>query len=225
MSVFRILWPPAVTQSQVDEFRDLCERTSRAIATTGREVVPYESHEMPRFQRHSNFERVLETLRNYTEVLESAVAAKEDLEDSKHLVWRMIQRMGYVPKSDVFDKLEDGDTIEIYTTDNWQVFRNLRFFDFVSVTVEEMCTLVWNRDTERDLKITWDMLSFMLKIKMGFIKETTALDWIPKHNIRELLGKGWLISIQMKLCSPLSFNGSTVALLTANRSELIEKMP
>lgn len=211
------------TPEQVAEFRDLCERTSRLVVGAGHSVLPYRSPELSRFKGHGNPQRVIESLRVYTEVLEAATEAGEDLNDSPKLVWRMIQRLGFIPQHDIFDRLEAEDTIEIYTTDNWQIFRNMRFFDVVSFTVEEMCTLVWNRDTERDSKITWDLLEMMFKIKTGTLKTTLDLSKIPRHKMREVIGEGWLTTIQMRLVSPLRRENTLVAAIATNRSEVIER--
>lgn len=211
------------TEADCLEFKNLCERVSVILQSSGIHTLPYLSPDVPRFQQTHDAQRILPRLRIYTEVLEAAHNAGDDLRNDSRLVWRMLRVMGYVPREDIFDRIENGDTVEIYTTDNMQVFRNLRCFECVSMTVEEIFTFKWNRDSRREGKITWKMLDIVLRFKLGILNRTIDLTDIPEHTMEELIGKRWKVSIRLKHCSPLKQDGKVTALLVTNSSRVLLK--
>jgi len=215
--------PQPPSEAQCLEFKDLCERTSRALSQAGVETLPYRDPSLTRFREHHDPGRVLTTFNTYVEVLESALEKGEDLRDDRRLLWRMISKMGYTPQSDIFDRIEDGDTVEIYTVDNWQIFRNPRLFECVSLSVEETITFVWNRDSRRDGKITLKLLEVLLRTRTGLLTKTIDVTDIPKHTIQELIGQKWTISIQLKYFSPLRINGRLTAGISTNLSEVLAR--
>lgn len=62
------------------------------------------------------------------------------LKDSPRLIWRALGSLGFTPPSDIFDKMRDGDVVEVYSSSFYQLFRNLNLFGIVSVSLEELCS-------------------------------------------------------------------------------------
>lgn len=163
---FRKRSPP--DQALIAEYKSYCERCARAIASTGRDVKPYLDSGVPRFLASRGPNEIFERLRIYTEVLEEMVGAGDSLDDSKRLLWRMLSRLGLTPPSDLMSHIEDGDVIEIYTaSEDLQLFRNLLFFDLLHLSIDELSTLVWHRDSKRSMKITAEGFRLLFMIRSG----------------------------------------------------------
>lgn len=184
-------------------YLELCATVSRQLKQGGLEVAAVGPSAEARFLSHSDPSRVLLALRTYSELLQSQLDAGESLRDDKRLLWRMLTKMGYVPRSDIFDAIESGDVIEIFTDDNWQVFRNMAYFDLVRITVDELATLRWSRDYKRPLAFLLACIRLGLMFKSGLIRTTQPVP-MDRHEIQIHAGGVWQkFSIQLKMISPL----------------------
>lgn len=215
--------PPAVEPSevQVAEFRDLCERAAKSLRDAGILRVPYADASVPLFKKNPRFERALESFRVYVEVLEESVNAGDA--GSKKFLWRMVTRLGLVPTSDLLNHIDDDNVVEIYTLEHWQVFRNLRFFDYVSFTVEEVANLNWQVDTRRESRIELKLLEIGIRLKFGLMRATADVSGIAEHTFKELRGEGWTTAIQLLRISPLRKGNSITACVVTNRARVIDR--
>lgn len=207
----------AFTAADIDTYIDLCGRCADVLKKLGINTKAFKGDPSARIKAHKNPHRVVESLRNYVLVLEEGQRAGDDLWDCKKLVWRMVSKMGYTPSSDIFGLIEQGDVIEIYTSDNWQIFRNLPFFQYVSMSIDELATFDWAKDSVRTMKITIPALEMAARLRLGILRKTVDVRHWQQHTVRELLGEGWTILVQLKFVSPLKGpSGETVALVINN---------
>lgn len=220
MKLFSFRSKHVPSPAEVTEYRQLCERTAVAINTTGRQVKAYSDPAVPRFVNADDSRKVLESLRAYVDVLESTLAAGDSLNDAKRLVWRMMQRLALTPPADFLDQFNDENVIEIYDTENLQLFRNLIFFDKLYVTVDEISTFVWPRDSKRSVKMSSEGLRLMLLIKTGLLRSTFPIHTMPGHLVTCDMSEGYQeIRVTMKAACPLRSNGRFSAYMTVNLTE------
>lgn len=196
--------PEPLQPTELSAYRADCEALAAILAKNGiTHIKPYQDPAVPRLLAHRDPRRAIETLRSYVEILAAADREGEDLNDSKRLLWRMLRKMRLSPLSDIFEKIESHHVLEIYTPDNWQIFRNLNFFRYVSLSIDEVATFYWPRDSKRHMKIHLDALAVAAQLRFGTLRKTLDVRTWPAHLIRELVGEGWLIEIRLLYISPL----------------------
>lgn len=213
---------PAVSAELIQKYKDLCERTALILAHFGKAVRPYDDETFPRLNLHPDPERVVENLSLWYQVLSDASIAGDSLLDDRRLVWRMLQKLKLTPSADMMNFLEDGDIIEIYTTDNWQIFRNLRFFDCLHITIDEVSTMIWSRDSKRKTSISLEALRLVLLIKTKQLRNTFRLTSLPKHEMTcTFSGVVQVVEINLKIAAPLfGKNGLSGYLITESAKRL-----
>lgn len=210
------------SEAEIREFRALCERASTALAKCGITRQPYDDPGMLHFRKNPRFQRALENHRIYVEVLEEFVSSGDPVGDGRKFLWRMINRMGYVPTADLFDHITDDDVIEIYTLDNWQIFRNLNFFNYISFNIEEVANLNWSADSKRESRFELKLLEIGVRLKLGLQKTTADVTSIAEHTFKELKGQGWTVAIQMRRISPLWQGSRITAGVVSNRARVVD---
>lgn len=191
-----------------EEFKWLTQKICALFATEGVRCQAYRPG-APHFSNlpQAKQDEVLEYLRFYLELCMGQIAAGDRLSDNLSFTWRALKRLGFVPRSDLFNHLTDEDVIEIYNSDNRQLFRNLRFFDHCSYTLEELCTLEWWTLFERDQKITMKLFEAAEKIFRGEITETIIPTDIEPHIIKETQSLECnSVLYQVRCASPLYIN-------------------
>jgi hypothetical protein len=130
-------------------------------------------------------QRVLEDFSSFYDIYAETLAHGHSVRDDRALIWQMFVHKKWVPTSDLFSYLEEGDLIEVYRPDFIQVFRNLRFFEVCSYSLEELFTTDWPSLFERSA----DDVSVLVKIAQdqcsGAIRETVVPS-VGVHSIREI---------------------------------------
>ncbi len=189
------------------EFSRWCERYADLAAMNGIEVRPYRSIDLPLFSQLSTTdqESALNAIEGNVKLFESMVLEKVKLTDSKQLLWKCCRALGLTPRSDIFDRIGDEDVVEIYSTQQKQIFRNLQFFKYVSLTLEDLYCDTWYDLTRR----------------IGELEGSLPLD-VPEHVVHEINTEKMLsISIRMKWLSPVSQEGQLAGVLVINESRLV----
>jgi hypothetical protein len=201
--------------------RALFERGAELLNQAGLSVAPYADPSLPNLRSRKDPSLTLLAFAAYVGAMEDTVRAGKSLRDSKQLIWRFAKRMGYRPEADIFDRFTDDDIVEFYTPDNQQLFRNLRFFDFCSMSLEEIAHCQWNKVSKRRGAITLQMLGLALKLKVGAIRETLDVQYLGTCRVEELLGEKRAFNLRMKYLSPLWEGNRVVAVLTVNHSSFL----
>lgn len=215
--------PPVAqpTDEQVTCFRELCERAAKALGDAGISRAPYDDAELPVFRKNPRFEWALKSFQIYVEVLEEAVRTGDV--SSKKFLWRMVTRLGYVPTADLLNHIEEENVVEIYTLEHWQIFRNIRFFEYVSFTVEEVANLNWQVDTRRENRVELKLLEIGIRLKFGLMRSTIDTSGIAEHTFKELRGQGWTTAVQLLRISPLRKENSISACVVINRARVVDR--
>jgi hypothetical protein len=94
----------------------------------------------------------------YVEVCESLAATGVSLRDDRQFLWAMIKRLGVTPSSTLFTLLDESDVIEIYDMSELvQVFRNFRFYDVCSYSLDDVLSRPWFELYRRDAAVTYQI--------------------------------------------------------------------
>ncbi|AFX99886.1 hypothetical protein [Bdellovibrio bacteriovorus] len=179
------------TPDRVEKFRLLCERLALVLQKEGLSVKPYRDPALPFFNQLNENQKdiALQTLKDYLEICQEAHAESFSLKDSPRFCWKALRRWGLIPASDFFDKLQEADSVEVYTEEGLQVFRNLRFFEVCTYTLEELYSLEWWKLYGREESVTRDLFSISLDLINGRIAGTLNFD-TGKHDLWELSSEG-----------------------------------
>jgi hypothetical protein len=139
------------------------------------------------------------------------------------MLWRSLRRGGWTPNSDVFDAIEKDDTVEVYSLQMKQIFRNLEFFKYISYTLEEVHGGTWYELVSRDDEAQKILFESAMKIVTGEVKTTVDVSHVPNHMIQELRSpEKRKMMIQMKVLSPVMRDGETIAIIAVNRTRPCE---
>lgn len=152
-----------LSEIQHSEFftSDLAERFLRAAVqiaafaqSWGVSVRPAMDKGLPLF-RQLPFDQQVQAVRKIElscSLYASVVRENQDLRDSSSLIWMGCRNFGLRPPSDFFDKLSKDDVIQVYSLDGVHQFSNMRFFEVVSYTLEQIYCypwpLLWKREPQ-----------------------------------------------------------------------------
>jgi hypothetical protein len=149
----------------------------------------------------------------------------EDLRDTKVFLWRALKKLGLTFPPETMQLIEDEDVVEVYLTDEIQVFRNWKFLETVSVTIEDILCLPWHSLATRGWKPMLAMFRLIVPFKMGLIRDVTPWN-VPLHVVEELnTAEKVRFTILLKYFVPLKRNGKVVAMLSTNRSTVLSRNP
>ncbi|WP_374033400.1 hypothetical protein ACES2I_11460 [Bdellovibrio bacteriovorus] len=168
------------------DFKVLCEKLSQVLSHEGVSIHPYRDSSLQFFNSltPSQQERAYKTLRDYVDICESALTEHASLRDSERFCRRALERWGLSVASDFFLTVKPEDCVEIYTDEGFQIFRNLRFFELSSYSVEELYCVEWWKLFGRDPQVTEKLFSMCLQTLQGRIPGTLNFD-IVEHEVWE----------------------------------------
>lgn len=155
------------------------------------------------------------------ELLHECISQGEDPRNSAQLLWRILRKIKAIPESDIFDKIDDGDVVEVYLDDHIQIFRNLEFFNFCSFTVDELLCGTWYKLYKRDFVTNLKMFKMAFRLLTGRLNKT--IPWnVPEHVFDEIGSEERLKhSILLKYLSPLTNQGKMVGAICISRARLV----
>lgn len=197
-----------------EDFKSLSQKICMMFATEGVYRKPYLDG-LPYFSALSDSEKgsVVEHLRFYCELCEAQIAEGFKLRDNLSFTWRAFRKLDLVPRGDIFSHMTDEDLIEIYSCENKQLYRNFKFFEFCSYTLEELHSLEWWALYERDSEITMKIFDAGARVMGGEITESYIPD-IQPHRLKEMNSAECSTFLQqVKLMSPLKRNKKVEAIL------------
>lgn len=212
-------------ESTSEKFRILADQYATFAKRAGIEVMPYRDASLPYFHLLSpDLQQVaIHSLEQNVSVFQELEIQGYSLKDDKQFVWRMLKKLDLTPSSDIFDKQEEGDVVEIYNLEGRQIFRNLRFFQVTSFTLEEILCAHWNEFTKRPEEVTQKLFALMVRLASGQITKTIELQpEIPTHVFEELItARKHLVEISLLFLSPVYFRGTLMGGLVINRSRIV----
>jgi hypothetical protein len=217
---------------RVSRFRELCLLYCDFMKREGVLVRPFLDPSLPVFSKYETKlqDQIVLGIAADLEIFESMMNEGHSLRDTPKLVWRYMHKLRIVPQSDIFDKITDDDIVEVYLVSEGaqrQVFRNLKFLECVSFTIDQIFGADWRVTTTRDEKAAGKILEIAFAIMTGKITNTLAVDsLIERHIVQEVESPElFTLSIQIKYMSPVKQNGKVAGAFVINHSEVIDRKP
>lgn len=152
----------------IQNFKEIAAQTSRLLATGGVKVKAYKD-QLPYFSALdlAGKREVLTKITFYHDLCAEHVSDGHSLKDTPSFTWRALKKLGLAPTSNLFSEMREDDVIEVYSLENVQLFRNFRYFEFCSYTLEEIYCLEWWNLYQRDDDIMPKFLAFIERIVKG----------------------------------------------------------
>jgi hypothetical protein len=163
---------------------------------------PDEPSPLGRLPLHTQ-NQVIDNFSRYLKVATGVVAEQTPLYNTQAFLWRMIRELNLRPSSDLFEQIGPNDVVEIYDHNFIQVFRNLRFMELCSYTLEDVFTHEFPELFARPNEITTVLVEHCQQVFEGRIT-TTQPTHVPDHELCEIWSsKRKQFSIRQGVISPL----------------------
>ncbi len=219
MSGFQSPLPPA--QDLRIHFAEYTHQLRDFAAQAGVVMVPYRDAALPLFGALTEKaqRKVLQVLSHQLDFFK--LAAEEGVRiDSSKLIWRALARMRMVPQSDLFDRIMDEDVVEVYHVDGTALFKNLQFFKYISMSLEEVYCLRWMDLAKFPPQVFLFFLEMGFKLRVAFYRHS----FTPKFNrytFVEKLGQRRSVAVHLRWVSPALYEGERKAMIFVNRSSIV----
>jgi hypothetical protein len=197
------------------KFKQMCLYFTDLLAQEGTRTRPFSLPTLPFFSKLSMEKKVqaIESIGYALEVFEETRAEGFRLNDSPKLIWRSLQKLGWQPPSDVFDKMGESDVIVVYGDRHTNVFQNLRFFDWVSFSLEELYSTPFYQYSRRE---AWaaEAAYLLASETISGMRPTTFVPDIREHYCEEV-GTPELVKFYLhyRCIAPLRRSGRIVGAL------------
>jgi hypothetical protein len=207
-------------QGPEQRFREMALLYSRFLEQEGIRVRPFHSSDLPCFSKLNAEQKneAISQIASLLEIFEETQSEQGRLKDSPRLLWRTLRKLKWIPQPDIFDKIQDGDVVEIYSVEHKHIFQNLEFFNWVSHTLEEIYCTPWYAAVQREQNVIEAMYGVAAKLVSG--EQTSTVDpAIPEHWIEEV-GTELLLKyfLSMRFVSPLRADGRPVGYVVVWRA-------
>ena len=201
-------------QNTVSAFKLLLDRYHAYLKEAGTQIRPYRSPDLPLFEALSipNKQKAISEVKLVLEIFEEVKAEGKTLKDTPTLMWRSLRKLSLVPKSDIFQKIRDGDVVVIYATDHKQIFQNLRFLELVTITLEDVYCSEWFKYTKRP---DWAQLALYEAGNSVFTgKVTETFDpQVPEHLAVEVTDAEIRLKINVRYMSPVTSDNQVAGVI------------
>ena len=201
------------------KFKSLSEEYARLLNSIGVQTKPYDDPSLPIFEAASRAmkKQAVEYLEHNSNILRECLSAGEDPRKSAQLLWRSLREMNLVPESDIFDKIENDDMVEIYAKDGKQLFRNIWFFEVTTYTLEMILCGLWYKYCRRPWRIFLQAFKQAVRLRMGQIVFTEK--WtIPTHYLDELNTEGLIrFEYTFRYRSPVRRKGEIIGMIMISK--------
>ncbi len=128
-----------------ESFKELALELSSIGASINVRIRPFSNPDLKHFSVLSvrDQQEAVHQLARYVSICQDVMASGGSLRSTRTFVWRAFREFGWTPNSDFFNTMRDDHVVEIYDRKNIQLFRNFRFFEFCSYTLEDIYTRPW----------------------------------------------------------------------------------
>lgn len=187
-----------------ERFLVLMRQFTAKANTNGYKIKPATTDSWSRFCSlpDEKKQEIFNTFLVYYKVCASALESGHPLSNTMAMIWCLFKEMEWRPASDLFDKIQDTDVIEVYGSDFRQIFRNMNFFDICSYSLTEIFTYDWRDLYRRDDSITIKLAEKAGEVLTGKVATVPiGVDW---HYLEEVFSENQnKIYIVHKFLSPL----------------------
>ncbi|MCB0416759.1 MAG: hypothetical protein KDD39_03860 [Bdellovibrionales bacterium] len=154
--------------------KDLLESFCELAAREGYSFKPYDpARPLAKFQElpESQQEQILGAFVTYYQACLQALDEGGDLGDSGFKIfWNILKKLGLRPSSDLFNRLNNQDVIEVYTDSYLQIYRNLRFLELCSYPLDHVFSYQWPELFERHKHLNLELYGLTAEILSGKLK-------------------------------------------------------
>jgi hypothetical protein len=180
----------SVFDHMVDEAADFCSFTQREFNLDYVSIKASESKELrERFSRLSveNQQAKLNLLKSYNKLIQQMHGNGTNLEHPTESAKEYLERFDLVVggEDEVWNRVKDGDYIEIYDVDSVQMFRSLNFLKATSHSLVRLCSLEWIELFKRSEHLTETILGHFNALCDGRRTEP-VFDPVPPHTVKEI---------------------------------------
>jgi hypothetical protein len=154
----------------------------------GSRLIPFSAPSMPFFNKLNQADKlkVLSGLRTFNEICEQILSEGKSLANAKAMTWYALRKFNLHFPSDLFDFIKDENVVEIYDRDNIQIFRNFRFFDVTSYSLEDLLCRPWVDLFARiNMEHTMSIINTCNKFYTKELTSVTPLGYVGTHKIVE----------------------------------------
>lgn len=120
----------------------------------------------------------------YMDVIADITGQGIGLMDNAQALWRICKRFDWMPYSEIIERVNRQDVIEIYLADNTQLYRNMSYFKYSSYSISDLVFCPWHDLIEHGEKVTTDILNIINQTFVGQAdpKKTFTLDpWVARE--------------------------------------------
>lgn len=213
--------------SNIEMFRILASEISSLASEIGIDIIPYSSPELPHFSKLSEREQkdVLRQLSTYIEICKKTMNAHGNNNFSIQMVWVALKEFNYISCSDLFSKITADDVIEIHDVTGKQVFRNFKYFEFCSYSLEDIHCISWTELYHRPKENLEQIVNFVNSVLTDPPRNTITCN-IEPHLLEETNSHSKLkMKYVSKYYSPLfDQSGSMIAGMAIEAPELLNHL-
>lgn len=190
-----------------DQFIFYSEKIKKLAQTINIQLKTFDDATLPHFHNLPDYKRneVLFAIKNFVHICETTLSNNKELSDTRSLTWFALKEMGLRFNSDIFSHISDTDVLEVYTNDNIQVFRNFRFLELISYTLEDIFCRPW---TELFDHKNPEKIEKILEIASDYERcksfDTISLNHLGTYSIEEVCSSNrFQYTYKMKYISPI----------------------
>lgn len=211
-------------KNELEKFRELALRYADIAKQEGIRIIPFNSPEMPLFQKATIEERKIasESLETIVNIHEETIAAGERAISTRKLIWRALSKYSLVPGPDIFEHFKDEDVVIIYQENQRILFWNLQFFRFTSLTIEQIFFSVWHQMTKRSPEIQVRLQKMAEDLVTGKITGNFVPP-VPGHEVEEVdtleCIRTWM---ELPFGSVLTRKGNLAGILIVQKMKILE---
>jgi PAS domain-containing protein len=209
--------------SFIDQYIYAVERLSFLLKNEGIATRPYADRTNLCFARLTYEEQRIQFqhLMTYLEVCEETIEQGHSLKETGFLVWNLFKKMGLKSDSDIFSLLNEKDIIEIYDSNNVQIFRNVNFFRICGYTLDDLNSIPWWKLFFRDEQISRSIFAKAAALFGGESNEVIS-NIVPVHIVEEVESELKLKQkINLKYLIPLRDSQNAIKCLVIEEGQLV----
>jgi hypothetical protein len=207
------------------KFTSLLDDYAHFIDLAGHKVCRSTSNEAQRIFESLSHHRqtsLLGRLDLDVAILREARHEGDDLNETKRMLWRFLQKMKLSPCSDIFDSIQDGDVVELYSPEQVHLWQNMAFFDWCSVSLERIYTDTWYDATIRDPQHQSKLIECATQM-FSSDKPQSIRPLETWHTIEEVDSELLLkFDLHVKVMSPVFQNRKVAGLILVNECREIQ---
>lgn len=199
---------PSQVSPQTLQIVELLASISLALQKFGFKVAPYRAANIQQIENLDSESQKLMQIhaQSYFTILSQAPDFVDALQFQKEMLQKTLDRLGFEPCDDFFDRIASDDVLEIHTLDGIQVYRSFSFFQYCSFNLFELLSYKWHELYDRPRKSTQDIETQVREL-MSSMTKTVAVNW-ENHLVKERKDDPLLVELSFKFISPLKIKGT-----------------